>query len=437
MKKTLRFSIVLAGACLWASTGFGQVTWNAQYMGRSEYRHGFGTPAKTDADAAFFIGQRARFGMNYAGDKWRIGISAQDIRTWGQTANGTVDASGLLSLHEGFAEIMPSKKIAVKVGRQEIAYDEDRIFGSLDWALQARRHDAALFKYEDSTFKAHVGAAYNQDKEQSAGTIYNVAGNYKTFQYAYLSKQIKDLNLSLLLLNNGLQWTKLDTNNVVTESGVRFSQTAGLRAAYTKGKLGANGTFYYQMGKDVADKDLSAYEASVEVSYKPIDPLKVTLGYELLSGTSQTDTANKGNNSFTPFYGTNHRFNGYMDLFYVNNFTNTVGLQDAYLKVMYSRPKWFVALDGHMFMSAADIRDVSNLTEIAAMPSSLGTEIDLSFSYNLRENVALQAGYSHFLATESFEAVRGGDKDETQNWAYVMLLVRPGKVKWPKSGLKL
>jgi hypothetical protein len=104
---------------------------------------------------------------------------------------------------------------------------------------------------------------------------------------------------------------------------------------------------------------------------------------------------------------------------------------------MYSRPKWFVSVDGHMFLSAADIRDASNLTEIAAMSSSLGTEIDLSFSYNLHENVALQAGYSHFLATESFEAVRGGDKDETQNWAYVMLLVRPGKMKWPKSGLKL
>lgn len=261
--------------------------------------------------------------------------------------------------------------------------------------------------------------------------------NYKTFQYLYVSKQLTNLNLSLLFLNNGLQWTKKDSLNVITDSGVRFSQTAGLRAAYSKGKLGANGTFYYQMGKDVADKQLGAFEASAEVSFKPVDKIKLIGGYEILSGTSQTDTANKANHSFSPFYGTNHRFNGYMDLFYVGNFANSVGLQDPYFKVVFNTKRIIAAADAHFFMAGSPIRDLSNLTEIKAMPGYMGTEIDLTFLYNFADFVSLQAGYSHFLPTASFAAVRGGDIKETQNWAYLMLLVRPGMVKFPKSGLKM
>jgi hypothetical protein len=422
--------------CL-GTTAQGQVSWTAQYMGRGEYRHGFQTPAATNAAPAFFIGQRARIGMKYTHERFRINVAAQDIRTWGQTANGTQDFAGLFSIQEANAEILLNKHMSVKAGRQEIAYDEDRIFGTLDWALFGRRHDAALFKYEDSTWKAHVGLAYNQDKEQSNTTVYTVGNSYKTFQYVYASKQLKDLNVSFLFLNNGLQWTKKDTANVITGSGVRFSQTAGVRGAYTKNKLGANATFYYQMGKDVGDKDLAAYEGSAEFSFKPIDKLKLIAGYEVLSGTSQTDTTSKANHSFTPFYGTNHRFNGYMDLFYVGNYANTVGLQDPSLKAVFTTKKIIAAVETHAFMAASNIRDLSNLATLKAMPNYLGTEIDATFVYNIADYVSLQVGYSHFLPTASFAAVRGGDIHEMQNWAYLMLLVRPGLAKFPRTGLKL
>ena len=35
-----------------------------------------------------------------------------------------------------------NEKFAFKVGRQEINYDDARIFGNVDWAMQARSHDA-------------------------------------------------------------------------------------------------------------------------------------------------------------------------------------------------------------------------------------------------------------------------------------------------------
>ncbi len=434
--KTQSFIILTVLMCLQASA-FGQVSWTAQYMGRAEYRHGFQNPASTNADPAFFIGQRARLGMKYVHEKFRIHIAAQDVRTWGQTTNNLPDNAGLFSIQEANAEILFNKKMTLKMGRQEIAYDEDRIFGTLDWSLQGRRHDAALFKYQDSTWKADVGLAFNQDKEQSNTAVYSVPGHYKTFQFLYASKQLKDLNLSLLFLNNGMQWTHLDSLGRIDDSGVRFSQTAGLRGAYAKGRLGANATFYTQMGKDVANRNLAAYEASAEVSFKPIDKLKIIAGGEILSGTSQTDTANTVNRSFSPFYGTNHRFNGYMDLFYVNNFSNSVGLIDPYFKVVFNTKRIIAAADAHFFMAASPIRDMANLNEIKAMPAYMGTEVDLTFLYNIADFVSLQAGYSRILQTASFAAVRGGDISERQDWAYLMLIVRPGMAKFPRSGLKL
>ena len=119
------------------------------------------------------------------------------------------------------------------------------------------------------------------------------------------------------------------------------------------------------------------------------------------------------------------------------NFANSVGLTDPYFKVVFNTKKIIAAAEGHFFMAGADIRDLSNLTEIKAMPAYIGTEVDVTFLYNIADYVSVQAGYSHLLPTASFAAVRGGDINETQNWAYLMLLVRPGMIKFPKSGLKM
>ena len=42
------------------------------------------------------------------------------------------------------------------------------------------------------------------------------------------------------------------------------------------------------------------------------------------------------------------------------------------------------------------------------------------------------------ISVDPLDSHRGWTKDinETQNWAYLMLLVRPGMIKFPKSGLK-
>lgn len=422
-------------------TSFAQVkyTINGQYMNRAEYRHGFSTLAAPNQDAAFFISQRARLMADLKFDKAQIYLSIQDIRTWGSTSNAGIDNAGLLSVYEAWIGLQLNNKLKLNVGRQEIAYDEDRIFGSLDWLMQGRRHDAAILKYYDSASKTmiHAGFAYNQDKEQLAGTTYTVPNNYKTFQYLYFNKAFGKIKTSFLFLNNGLQFE--DKNSTPSDFSTVFSQTFGPRLTYKEDgkKLSWNAAFYYQTGKNNQNRSLAAYDALGEIAWQFTKEFSLTAGVELLSGTNETSTSAEKNKSFTPFYGTNHRFNGYMDYFYVGNHNNSVGLQDVYAKALFKRSKVFYGLAYHLFSSSANIQD-DTAPGTNTSNKKLGSELDFTVNYNYSNGISIQAGYSQMMATKNMEYLKNVPEGSKQNnnWTYLMLIVRPG-VAWPKTGLKL
>lgn len=413
-----------------------QFSFNGQYMGRGEMRHGYGTLADTSQQPGVFISQRARLGADYKHDKFIMSFSIQDVRTWGSVANAAIDTKGLLSIYEANAELLISKKWALKLGRQALTYDDDRIFGTLDWAMQGRRHDAGILKYKDSTWRVDAGFAFNQNGETNKLMQYTV-NNYKNFQFVWVNKKFGKGNYSFLFLNNGVAYNRLNTSTGVTDSITAYSQTVGIRADYKTDKFNFLGYGYYQMGKTGA-KDLSAYDICLEVGYKPSKGFLVTLGAELLSGTSQIDTANKVNNSFNPFYGTNHRFNGYMDYFYVGNHINSVGLLDGYLRLSYTKERFVYSINGHYFNAVASVRDMNFPAEYKARNSHLGAEIDLTLLYKYTDGVSVQAGYSQLFGTGTMKALKGGDIAVASNWAYVMLIMRPNTtVKFPKVGLKM
>lgn len=459
MKTTSITKIVcgIAAGVLFSVTANAQFSFSGQYMSRGEYRHGYSTLPDTNMKGAWFISQRMRINGEYKHEKFKIYASMQDVRTWGSVGNSAIDTKGLLSLFEGYGELYFTKKITAKVGRQVLSYDDDRILGGLDWAMQARRHDAGVFKYTDSTWAIHVGAAYNQDAEANRSIPYTVkngsVNNYRSIQFLWANKQIKKMNLSFLFLNNGMPYNKVDGVTGKKDSIILYQQTFGLRAEYKGDKLQGLVYAYYQMGDDATPtstassvpkwEKTSAFDVCAEVGYKPIKGLLVTLGAEMLSGNSQTDTTRAYrvvNHAFNPYYGTNHRFNGYMDYFYVGNHTNSVGLMDAYLRVHYTYKKVLIGVNGHYFNAAAPIRDTRVTTSIAALNANLGGEMDATLSYNFTDGVAIQGGYSQFFGTYSLMALRspkGMSLNPKSNWAYLSIIIRPGKIAWPKVGMKM
>ena len=74
----------------------------------------------------------------------------------------------------------------------------------------------------------------------------------------------------------------------------------------------------------------------------------------------------------------------------------------------------------------------------SVMSANLGGEIDFTHLCNFSEGVTIQTGYSQFFGTTTLQALRPGTSlKEISNYAYVMLIVRPGAIKFPKSGLKM
>lgn len=392
-----------------------QFTLSGELRPRAEYRHGFQGLSAPDDDPAFFISQRSRLNVNFTESALRFGLSLQDIRVWGEVPQlNRSDFNS--SIHEAWAELTLGEKTHLKLGRQELIYDDSRIFGNVDWAQQGRSHDLAVLKFSgESGLQFHAGFAFNQPGERNVGTSYTLANSYKTIQYAWLNRKADNFQFSLLFLNNGLE--NNDGDNF-------FSQTFGGRTTFqASGSFGLEGSAYFQTGKLVAGRELGAWYLMLAAWLKPADNLRMDAGLEILSGTPQRDGTDGKSKSFTPLYGTNHKFNGHMDYFYVGNHINNVGLVDLFATLDYSKDRFSAGLMPHIFFSQAGLVNPDDTDN--DMPRFLGVELDLYAGYRLNEFSVLRFGYSRMFASESMEVLKGGSRSEPNHWAWAMIIIRP------------
>ena len=411
---------LLAFVAILSQNVFSQIDVDLELRPRAEYRHGFKSLHTDGNDPTVFVSQRTQLNTNYSSEKLKVRFSLQDVRVWGDVPTlNTADNLGT-NLHEAWAELTLNPKFFLKVGRQEINLDDQRIFGSVNWVQQARSHDVALLKYRNNTFKLDFAVAYNQDKYEPINSVYGdenaaVANNYKTIQYVWLHKDWSKLKASFLLLNNGLQHIDLIDSD---KNETRFSQMAGSHLNYKTNKLSLTSNLYYQFGKDRADNDLNAYLVSLDAAYNVTQKINTGLGAELISGNENGAPSNGENNAFMPLYGTNHKFNGLMDYFYVGNHGNNVGLLDVYLKTKFKfNEKSSLYIGIHNFSAAAKRNNIDN---------QLGNELDFVYAHKLQKNVMLKAGYSHFFAAEGMEALpNGNNSGATNNLGWVMLVIKP------------
>ncbi len=435
MKTNKIVSIIVAfTAIILCNTAYAQFKLGAEVRPRSEFRNGFKKLIdKETQKPAFFTEQRTRLTLDYTSEKSKFYVSFQDVRIWGAESQiykpGVNTSPYFTSVNQAWGQFDMGSKWKMKLGRQEFDYDNARFLGNLGWAQQSRSHDAVLLTFSDSTSTFHIGAAFNQDGNtpeyaKLLGTFYDRPGNYKTMQFAWYHKNFRGGNLSLLLFNNGVQALDAEENPVT-----RFSQTFGGISSFNlgKSKLGLEG--YYQFGRDPSDKKLSAYLLALSIA-KPIgNKLAITIGGEYLSGTSMETSGDK-NNSFNPLYGTNHKFYGFMDYFYVGNPSaqagRTIGLINPYIKTKWTLPKG-VSLMAHLHHFISPVTIYNDPSELAGETSgsSLGTELDLVLATNVAPGVGLNVGYSQLFATESMQIIKGGNHSSVQNWAWVMLTFKP------------
>jgi hypothetical protein len=155
-----------------------QFTLSGQLRTRTELRNGLGNLVTKGSKAAAFTSQRTRLVFGYKWDRLTVGVSVQDVRVWGQDASSISSADGnRFMLHEAWADLMLANKadttikfklfdlMSLKIGRQELSYDDVRLIGNLDWLQQGRRHDMALLKTVHKGWQVDIGYAFNQNTD--------------------------------------------------------------------------------------------------------------------------------------------------------------------------------------------------------------------------------------------------------------------------------
>lgn len=436
--RTITLLLFLYGAAMPAKA---QLSISAQLRTRTEFRDGQGAPIPKGTKPAIFTSQRSRLLFRYSMYRLKFGVTVQDVRVWGQdvsTINRTTTQDlNAFMLHEAWAEIVltdtssKKKSLKLKIGRQELVYDDQRLLGNLDWLQQGRRHDAALLKYETQNWMFHIGAAFNQNKENASGTIYNSTppGNYaattnggsmyKSLQFLYAGKKLNKGNASFLFLTDQFSKFHADTalqSEKIFETGTWSRATTGLYFNNSFNKLTFTASAYYQFGKNASGQNLTAGLVSGAAQYSFTKKFNAGAGIDYYSGGNKGTTSH----AFDPLYGTPHKFAGLMDYYYAANPFGKNGLVDYYVKARY-KPclQFLLAADLHQFNSAA---------KLSGYTKNLGQEFDITGSYSLTKQISFEAGYAHYFITSlltSASVKNVANSKPSANWAYLMINVNP------------
>lgn len=393
---------------LFFSEANAQFVLSGEFRPRTEFSRGYKSLATESQDMSIATAQRTRLNALYTLEGIQAKLVLQDVRYWGSQPQLVMNEDYATSVHEAWAEVELLPSFSIRAGRQELVYDDQRIFGNVGWAHQARSHDLALFRYEKE-IRLHAGIAHHENADIT-NNIYNGPDAYKNLQFAWFNKTWENAGFSLLFLNNGVPVRVSET-----EEETWYSQTAGGRFVYKPEGVTLAANLYGQTGKHRSGNNISAVNFLAEASMNN----GLTAVYEYLSGNSYNKTDKVY--AFEPFYGTNHKFNGFMDYFYVGNHINSVGLHDACIKYGHNLENVLLNADVHYFASAGKIAQDAN--------KYLGTEIDLSVTWSIKPMAALSAGWSVMFAGENMELLKGGDHTAGQHWGYIMLSVVPVFIK--------
>lgn len=402
-------------------TSTAQFSIDGELRPRTEYRHGYHDLIAKDAEPGYGISTRARLNFDFKAESYEVYFSMQDVLVWGENRQiDPKDSNNSFAIFQAWAKVKLGKKTSTKFGRQVLSYDDQRIIGGLNWAQQGRNHDAILFKYKKEKLALDAGFAYNQDYDnisgfESVGNTYFTQGffSYKTMQYIHAHNDWNAFSGSVLVLNNGFQ----NFNEQEEQDGISNLQTFGVHLNYNKNAFGLASNLYMQTGERQGEITVkNAFLISLDLTYKLKSPLTLGIGTEIISGN---DAAAGETGAFFPLYGTNHKFNGYMDYFYVGNHSNSVGLIDIHLTANYQFNE-----------KSGLFAQVLNFSGEQALPSgekSLGTEVDIVYTQKLK-GFTLQAGYSQMFAREGMYELKNMPESvaaTTQNWAWLMVVFKP------------
>ena len=408
------------------SRSFGQVTIDAEFRPRTEFRQGFNQPLADSLKPGFITLQRTRLNFNYSGSLLNARITLQDSRVFGETdtKQPSTATSGGVSIYEAWTEVLLFSGVSIKIGRQGVQFEDGRLFAYSPWSNTGNSHDLMQLIYNTKGFNARLGFAYNNQKAYNAdSSYYNVSKTYKQLAFLHLSKNLMPgFDISLLGISEGFNTSKIDL-----ELYHRYTLGGTLKLEKEGVPLTALLTGYYQTGKSSATVNLDAFMMALKATYTFTPTIDAVAGFDYFSGSESTLEASSTNTFNKLPYGTNHAFYGYMEYWgalpkggLIKYFAGT---NLKFTKKLSSGVTWYgFSLDKAMTVSSTEVK------------GSIGSELDVAFNYKFSSVTAVQVAWCGYFANDNTNMLKfKTTKPDTKfpQFAYVMFTIKPQFYKTP------
>jgi hypothetical protein len=412
MKNLLRLLYILM-ILLPTRSVYGQLSLSGEIRPRFELRDGYRLlPGENERPAAF-IAQRNRLGINLQNNYISTSLSLQNILVWGSEPLKTNLSS--FGLHEAWIKIKIADSLFIKSGRQELIYDNQRLLSNNNWVNTGQKHDIILFQLIRKTWHLDAGFAFNQESEKISGTEYNLDGNYKYMNFVLFSGKFGEGgDISILTLNDGFQSTTVEN-----QTNFRFTYGGSYRFRMDVFDFYAAG--YLQNGKNPGGMRINAWYGHLKSGFSINSKLRVEGGLEVFSGKDYTFPGDNRIRSFEASYGAGHGFNGSMDYFTIPDHTRGAGLVNPYISMIWEQGRLNqLKTDVHMFSLQNNY-----VFQDEVINKHLGTEVDITFSRSIANDLSFSLGYSIMLAGKSMEIIKGGSSNRPAHWGFAMLTYKP------------
>jgi len=422
----------------------GKVCLDIQERFRFEAReNNFDFNSDVDAltDDNFFL-NRFRLGIAIKPVDWlkfyAQGQDSEEFQSDRPDIPGALGAEGdnNFDLRQAYIQLGP-KLMNATLGRQTLAYGDERLIGTSEWNNFGRTFDAAKLHYEKGKFSVDVFAStvvyiINDSFDQS--DLFNGSETHRSqiFSGIYTSTTAVNpltMDFYVLVLNEDNPFlivpgiTYPGTSLSIPGTQTSFV-TLGTRIKGDPKKLHGweyEGEFAFQAGQ-VSNLDLTAFAAHLgggynfECAWNP----RLFVEYNFASGDHNPTDGNI--ETFQNLFPSNHPRYGNMDLFSWQNLQNLAAsvrvkpTKQTSIQLDYNA--FWLANTNDAWYRANGTTRVRPITPGA--PSYVGSEIDLVGSYQPKKFLSFQAGYSHFFSG-SYVAATGPDGDA--NFGYVQALV--------------
>lgn len=371
-----------------------QVAVNGQVRPRVEYRDPTGA-----SGSEAFTSMRSRVGLQAALDRGvSLVLQVQDVRIWGEEGSplGDFSANGL-DMHQAYLllESPDLPWLTARVGRMETPFGGERLIGAVGWAQQAQSFDGVRLGLGSGN--ATVSALAFTLRDAAAPGVSTNAGLYGAYgEFAEVGPGALDA-----------YWLW----NRITAASDTNEHLIGARYVFSDGDV--NGRVESTVARGTrGDVDVSAFMAGARIGTSFEEGRSTaTLWFDYLSGDDPT-TADV--EVFNTFFGTNHKFYGFADLFLnIPAHTGGAGLQDIAVKLNRSLDESTgLGVDLHFFRPAQ--------TDI--VEDRFGEELDLTLRHRYSSTLTATAGLSYVWAGDGLQTI--GRLSENMTWFYVMLDAR-------------